>query len=443
MKMKPSWWEKKWEGNFEELVEFKKKNGHVAVPVGDPYVQILHRWMNTQKNQLKCHENGTKTSPILTEERIGRLRALGLTATSTRVRKEQNIGNANGSSEHGSGSAPNRTAKASAAVSTKKENAGGAAALNKHGKPCSVAMVSQDPISRPPEDGVLCLCGTGKMIMGKAGKCRTKGCRKHCRKGRMLPRFFCSVCATKHEVTLAPVNASKLKENEIGIGAAIPPPQLETGFMDTFHVNDETLQWFNSFYRCVLKSNGQNPLELPHVRCRLNWKHFCSSMEKELHEKAISASRLFCEENKKKKGLPVELRSGELGVSNYEILVAPPVNNNSNSWTRGYVHRDSAGKNNGPVKTYTCILFLVDVTEENGAIRFWPETVGMDNPDVRHPYRMGKASKHEVSITGKAGTLLVFDAAIWHQSLPNSTTSPRPTVLWDMTIKYKRNFLRC
>jgi ectoine hydroxylase-related dioxygenase (phytanoyl-CoA dioxygenase family) len=87
---------------------------------------------------------------------------------------------------------------------------------------------------------------------------------------------------------------------------------------------------------------------------------------------------------------------------------------------------------------YTCVYFVDEVTAENGAIEFWPYTAHVPF-DRRNPVARNEPSQ---IITGPAGTLLVFDSRIVHQSLPNGTEEKRDTLTWGLCSKRLRNAFR-
>ena len=118
------------------------------------------------------------------------------------------------------------------------------------------------------------------------------------------------------------------------------------------------------------------------------------------------------------------LRCTDPVIKKPKIVRAPAVSSESNGWTKGPKHPDQVDHTKSGL--YTGIYFLDDVTAENGAIQMWPNTALLPfNPK-------NKVKKDEPSeiITGDAGTLLVFDSRIVHQSLPNKTKQNRDTVAW-------------
>jgi ectoine hydroxylase-related dioxygenase (phytanoyl-CoA dioxygenase family) len=77
---------------------------------------------------------------------------------------------------------------------------------------------------------------------------------------------------------------------------------------------------------------------------------------------------------------------------------------------------------------FNSVWMLDDFTPHNGAIRAIPGSHrwsklpqdGLEYPVAPHP--------DEVLLTGPAGTLLVFNAHLWHGGLPNRTDRPRTAV---------------
>ncbi len=71
------------------------------------------------------------------------------------------------------------------------------------------------------------------------------------------------------------------------------------------------------------------------------------------------------------------------------------------------------------------IWLLVDFTEENGATRVVPgsdlkqqiPSQALDNPEAPHP--------DEILLTGRAGTVVVFNSHTWHGGTTNKSDSPR------------------
>ena len=74
------------------------------------------------------------------------------------------------------------------------------------------------------------------------------------------------------------------------------------------------------------------------------------------------------------------------------------------------------------------ILMIDPFREENGATRFvhgshrWPDVPSDRAPDSRSSYRP------EILACGEPGTMILFDAAIWHGHTANVTSRPRRSV---------------
>ncbi len=81
-------------------------------------------------------------------------------------------------------------------------------------------------------------------------------------------------------------------------------------------------------------------------------------------------------------------------------------------------------------------LILVDVTEENGPMEFWPGGTHY----MPSKMEMGKlaAEMPPMRLLPKAGTFLVRDPRAWHRGTPNRSTQPRPTI----SFCYMRSWYR-
>ena len=64
-----------WAYLFEELLEFREKNGHCMVPGGYPSNEPLGKWVLTQRKEYRKKQLGRKSS--LTNEREAALDAIG------------------------------------------------------------------------------------------------------------------------------------------------------------------------------------------------------------------------------------------------------------------------------------------------------------------------------------------------------------------------------
>jgi len=104
---------------------------------------------------------------------------------------------------------------------------------------------------------------------------------------------------------------------------------------------------------------------------------------------------------------------------------------NSRTSLPGYgrheLHADSGSRiEPGKYENAMSIWMLVDVTEDNGPTRVVPGSHNwgkfasdeMDDPVADHP--------DQIHLTGKAGTVYVFNAHIWHGGTQNNSSEKRP-----------------
>ena len=76
------------------------------------------------------------------------------------------------------------------------------------------------------------------------------------------------------------------------------------------------------------------------------------------------------------------------------------------------------------------MLFLDDVTADNGAIEIWKES---EECPVNPKNRMQAIVQNNLvskCVKGKAGSLYIWDARLLHRSLPNKTKRDRVTLVW-------------
>lgn len=75
-----------------------------------------------------------------------------------------------------------------------------------------------------------------------------------------------------------------------------------------------------------------------------------------------------------------------LKLETFDIVIAPKESKKSSAWTRGERHRDIHGQNKEECFSYTVIIFLVNVTAENGTVRLWPRSAEHTGDiDPKHP----------------------------------------------------------
>ncbi|WP_252503068.1 phytanoyl-CoA dioxygenase family protein [Sporosarcina sp. Marseille-Q4943] len=75
-------------------------------------------------------------------------------------------------------------------------------------------------------------------------------------------------------------------------------------------------------------------------------------------------------------------------------------------------------KDNNVAYAVNSIWMLDNFTNENGATKLIPGTHVLDTPSV---YELSKITNQEVQITGKAGSVLIFNAHLWHAGTQNKT----------------------
>jgi hypothetical protein len=133
------------------------------------------------------------------------------------------------------------------------------------------------------------------------------------------------------------------------------------------------------------------------------------------------------------RGLKLFPLKTEMRIMHPTLVMAPALNSRSTSYTHGIIHRDLSNVDKTGV--YTFVLFLDDVTPDNGAIKMWPKSKNCPH-DRRSPKRVIKKSMLEDRILhGPRGTVCIWDARLLHQSLPNRTNKLRRTLVWMVNSK--------
>jgi ectoine hydroxylase-related dioxygenase (phytanoyl-CoA dioxygenase family) len=125
---------------------------------------------------------------------------------------------------------------------------------------------------------------------------------------------------------------------------------------------------------------------------------------------------------------------------NYKQPLPNPVSELDTSRPSGSfpVHSDWAYYKNQdyPRETMSAAIALDDLTPENGTMRFWPGTNGdfiehgpADEGGLEVPPEQVDEEAAEV-VEAPAGSLLLFDSIVWHDSSPNNTNSPRRLMIY-------------
>ena len=117
---------------------------------------------------------------------------------------------------------------------------------------------------------------------------------------------------------------------------------------------------------------------------------------------------------------------GRTRIMGTAMVVAPAKSTRSNSWSTGQIHRDFSEVEISGV--YTFYLCIDEISEDNGAILFWPESKTCQ-VETKNPKRNIKEMK-SMTLHGPKGTIFVWDSRMLHQSLPNKTADARKALVW-------------
>jgi ectoine hydroxylase-related dioxygenase (phytanoyl-CoA dioxygenase family) len=97
------------------------------------------------------------------------------------------------------------------------------------------------------------------------------------------------------------------------------------------------------------------------------------------------------------------------------------------------VHRDLRFYTHNLPVMVNCLLMIDDFTKENGGTRLLPYShLKEEKPSDEEFF------KNSIQITGKKGSMLVFDSNVWHSSAPNVTNFGRRGI----PITISRSFLK-
>jgi ectoine hydroxylase-related dioxygenase (phytanoyl-CoA dioxygenase family) len=132
--------------------------------------------------------------------------------------------------------------------------------------------------------------------------------------------------------------------------------------------------------------------------------------------------------------LPSQL-AGNFKVYEPTLVYAPPKSRQGNSWLHGDVHRDFIHRNAGGI--FSFMIFLDDVSGENGAIEFWPNSISVPLPSRPTPAlrRITASGLSSTLLTGPEGTVSVWDAREVHRSIRNDTEGSRRTMFFFVTTE--------
>ena len=114
------------------------------------------------------------------------------------------------------------------------------------------------------------------------------------------------------------------------------------------------------------------------------------------------------------------------------VVVAPPSSSHSVPWSKGRLHRDFECVETTGV--YSFLLFLDEVTPDNGTVAFWRHSKLIGPIDARHPERaLDQAGLKPELLVGEEGAVHVFDSRLLHRSLANRTQRRRVALQWLVT----------
>lgn len=97
------------------------------------------------------------------------------------------------------------------------------------------------------------------------------------------------------------------------------------------------------------------------------------------------------------------------------------------------IHRDIRSHSKDLPLVLNTLIMLDDFTKNNGGTWIWPQSrFQEEKPSVQEFY------KNAFQITGKAGTLVMFNSNVWHAAGANTTHKPRRS----LTPMFSRPFIK-
>jgi hypothetical protein len=243
--------------------------------------------------------------------------------------------------------------------------------------------------------------------------CKTKGCRKHARS----PFKHCSRhnlqanSATIESVTTKAVARVTSVGVNKEVASTVGEPMEKAGYFKTFLFEDER-SW-NSICTIICEEKSKMDISTGY-----------RSMSRPDRPDLIPFLESVVQQARIRVHFPLSSRLQR--ISQVLISVAPPAGSRSSFWAKGKMHRDFLD-----IETSGCYTFelLIDpMTLDNGAVWYWPESRKKTH-DVKNPSR-GMEGMDVRSPTGPGRTVIVWDARILHQSLPNSSDQFRTAIIW-------------
>ena len=119
---------------------------------------------------------------------------------------------------------------------------------------------------------------------------------------------------------------------------------------------------------------------------------------------------------------------------NAEFIIAARHWGRSNGHTPGSVHRDCHNIDENGIMT--AWMSYNDVTKTSGSIRFWRDSIRFPH-DLKSPYNQVRREPMDrvLDLEAKKGNVVLFDARMLHQSLPNETDENGLRMSWFIANK--------
>jgi hypothetical protein len=239
--------------------------------------------------------------------------------------------------------------------------------------------------------------------------CQKKGCRKSAR----WPSKFCTVHGRGQEDI--PVRVATRPEPQI-------PARPLAGYVRRFVLeNQRTLKNISGICERVMKTLDSDSL----VSGARRLEPFEDTALLPYLQTIVDEARTFVK-------FPLNSKTR---IAQTSLVVAPPLNSRSTSYTRCKIHRDFHTLDVSGV--YTFELFLDEITTENGSVEMWPKSKNCPH-DKKNPKRGIQQLKLESeTLVGERGTVFVWDSRILHRSLPNKSDTLRKTIVWMVSSESK------
>jgi hypothetical protein len=105
-----------------------------------------------------------------------------------------------------------------------------------------------------------------------------------------------------------------------------------------------------------------------------------------------------------------------------------------NSYQHGHqFHRDVRTYSHGFRLMLNMLVMIDDFTIENGATKVVPSSNRLEERPTEQ-----FIENHSIQVTGKAGSIILFDSNLWHSAAPNKTTQSRKA----LTPTFTRAFMK-